>query len=124
MSDDRRQLGGDRENRTEINAGLISHALEHVHQILCADIARCTRRKRTSSQAAKRSIEAIDAHFQGREHVRKPHAAGVVKVRRDLQAGPIIYRPREEMLNLSGVGYARCVTQCDPIDPKAFQSID
>lgn len=82
MSDQRRKPSRQGNKRDELHPGFDVHLLEHVDDVLGADVAGRTGRKRTSAQTAQRSIEAHGTALVGGEDIGEPHPARVVEVER------------------------------------------
>ena len=69
-----------REQPIEIDARVVAHALQHVHDVFSADVPGCARRKRTPAEPTQTSLETHHARRETGEHVRQSHAARVVEV--------------------------------------------
>ena len=70
----------------EIDAGFDAHPVQCVHQVFRGEVARCSRRIRTSAKTGDRRVERRDARLQTDENVRERCPARVVKMKRDLFA--------------------------------------
>ena len=111
MADQAGQGGGCFEQGIEVHAGVQAHALEHVHQILGADIAAGARCVGAAAEAAEGGVEAVDAGVQRCQGIGQAHAAGVVKMRGEYRLGPALQRLAADALDLCRVGHAGGVAQ-------------
>ena len=116
VADDRRHAARPTQQRFEVDARLVPHRLEHVHEILGAHVAARTGRERTPSQAAQRRVEAIDAGPKGGERVGQAHRPRVVKVGREDDVRPASLDGRAQRLHLRRIGHAGGVAQRDARD--------
>src|SRR5438093_11977117 len=77
-------LGGARglDQPRQVDPGPDPHLVEHRHEVLRGDVPRRSRGQRAAAELAERRLERLDALLEGREHVREPLPASVVKVGR------------------------------------------
>src|SRR6266568_8475622 len=82
MPDDLLQAMRSLEHPIEIDARVVAHALQHVHDVLGADIAGRARREGAAAQPTEATFETHDASRETGENVCQTHAARVVKMQR------------------------------------------
>jgi hypothetical protein len=87
VAHDLRQAARHGQQAVQVHAGVVPHGLQHVDGVFAADVAAGARRVGAAAQPAQRAVEAVDAPLHGGQHIGQPHAAGVVEVQRQLQAG-------------------------------------
>src|ERR1700681_937997 len=88
VSDDLAQPPRCREQEVEIDSGVAVHAMQHVHQILGADVSRCARCEWAPAQPTETTLIMRYARGEPRKHIREAHATRVVKVQRELEIRP------------------------------------
>nr|GFB37303.1 hypothetical protein [Tanacetum cinerariifolium] len=120
----RRQAARQIEQHRQIDAGLDAHLVAQVHQILGADIARCSRRERASSQPAKGRIEASRAGLIRRQHVAQPQPARVVKMQGQRRRRYTTQHALHQGKDLTRVGHAGGVGQRHAMHAQRQISVD
>src|SRR2546422_9343740 len=106
VTDDLAQAVRGREKRVEIDAGLVVHAVQHVHQVFGANVARGTWSERTTSQPAEAAFVVNHSSGKTGQYIRKPHATRVMKVQRQLELRPTLARFPREAFHLTRIGHA------------------
>jgi hypothetical protein len=96
------------------DAGVDAHGVEHMDQVLGADVAGGPRRKRAAAQAGDGAVEIGDAFGQRRQHVGKTAAAGVVEVAGDAVHGDGPLRRPQQRGDVSRVGHAGGIGEGHP----------
>src|SRR2546428_848692 len=96
------------EQPIEVDTCVVAHALQHVHDVLGADIAGCAGREWATSQAPQATFEAHDARCEPGENIREPHTARVVKMQRQREIRKALCDGANELHfhNTRGMGLA------------------
>src|SRR5439155_22310955 len=100
------------EQPIEVDTRVVAHALQHVHDVLGADIAGCAGREWATSQSTKATFEAHDARREAGENVGKAHTARGVKMQRQVEIRKALRHGAHELLDMSGVGHSGRVAEC------------
>src|SRR6185503_12438527 len=82
VADDHRDAARDGEELRQVDAGVVAHVLQHVHEVLGADVARGAGGEGTAAQAGHGAVEGAHPRLDAGHHVREPHAARVVEMER------------------------------------------
>ena len=115
MADEGRQTCRRSEQGIQLDAGVVTHALQRVHHFFAAHIAGRSGRIGATAQTAQRRIELPRARIDRGQHVAQAHAARVMEMQREFQLRPALNRLRGELGDLGGIGHARGVAQRDAL---------
>jgi hypothetical protein len=113
VADERGQPPRGVDHARQVDAGVVAHELQRMHDLLAADIAGGARRIGAAADAADRCVEAARAGVDARQHVRQPHAARVVEVQREPGGGPALHEGARERMHLPRIRHAGGVAQRD-----------
>src|SRR5690606_2542412 len=80
MAQQVRQLPGKLQEMRQIDTGLDTHFLAHIHQILGADIPGCTRCERATTEATEGRIKAPRPSLIRCQDIAQAKASSVMKV--------------------------------------------
>jgi hypothetical protein len=96
VADERGQPPRGVEHARQVDAGVVAHQFQRMHDLLAAHVAGGARRIGAAADAAERCVEAV-ARRRRCPPARSPaHAARVVEVQRQLGAGPALHEgPRQ-----------------------------
>src|SRR4051794_9539486 len=108
-------LAGGFEHRVEVDAGVDTHVLDHVHEVLGADVAGRARRVRAAAEPTDGGVVVGDTELQRREHVGQPGAPGVVEVQVERGVGEGHPGLADQRLHPARRGHARGVAVRDAV---------
>ena len=97
----------------EINAGVVSHVVEHIHQVLRGQITGGTGRERTASQPAQGGLDRRHTTLDGRQGIHHAHIAGVVDMHLQGHLGIRLLHGADCLPHLPGIRHADGVAEVD-----------
>ena len=90
----------------QIDAGLEAHPVEHMNEVFRADITRRARREGAPADSAEGSVEAVRARMKCCQNVRQARATGIMKMKREFEAGEFQRHATDEIEHLPWIGHA------------------